>query len=70
MAPIFVMGINQGKDEKPHSRSSVMSLVTTNCLVPLAKVINDNFDITEGLRTTVHAIIATQKTIDGPSGKL
>jgi len=43
---------------------------TTNCLAPLAKVINDNFEIVEGLMTTVHATTATQKTVDGPSGKL
>lgn len=43
---------------------------TTNCLAPLAKVINDNFGILEGLMTTVHATTATQKTVDGPSGKL
>lgn len=42
---------------------------TTNCLAPLAKVINDNFQIVEGLMTTVHATTATQKTVDGPSGK-
>ena len=43
---------------------------TTNCLAPLAKVINDNFGILEGLMTTVHAVTATQKTVDGPSGKV
>lgn len=43
---------------------------TTNCLAPLAKVINDNFGIVEGLMTTVHAYTATQKTVDGPSGKV
>lgn len=42
---------------------------TTNCLAPLAKVINDEFGIVEGLMTTVHAYTATQKTVDGPSGK-
>merc|ERR1712012_1168943 len=42
---------------------------TTNCLAPLAKVVNDNFGILEGLMTTVHAVTATQKTVDGPSGK-
>jgi glyceraldehyde 3-phosphate dehydrogenase len=42
---------------------------TTNCLAPVAKVINDNFTIIEGLMTTVHAVTATQKTVDGPSGK-
>ena len=43
---------------------------TTNCLAPLAKVINDKFGIVEGLMTTVHAYTATQKTVDGPSGKV
>merc|ERR1719402_173686 len=43
---------------------------TTNCLAPLAKIINDNFGIIEGLMSTVHAVTATQKTVDGPSGKL
>ena len=42
---------------------------TTNCLAPLAKVINDNFGLVEGLMTTCHAVTATQKTVDGPSGK-
>merc|ERR1719197_1298358 len=42
---------------------------TTNCLAPLVKVVNDNFDVVEGLMTTVHATTATQKTVDGPSNK-
>jgi glyceraldehyde 3-phosphate dehydrogenase len=67
-APMFVMGVNNSeynKDMKVVSNASC----TTNCLAPLAKVIDDNFGIVEGLMTTVHATTATQKTVDGPSKK-
>lgn len=66
-APMFVMGVN----EKTYNNENVVSNAscTTNCLAPLAKVINDEFGIVEGLMTTVHAYTATQKTVDGPSGK-
>jgi glyceraldehyde 3-phosphate dehydrogenase len=66
--PMFVMGVNEG------SYTSDMVFVsnascTTNCLAPIAKVLNDNWGIEEGLMTTVHATTATQKTVDGPSAK-
>jgi glyceraldehyde 3-phosphate dehydrogenase len=67
-APMFVMGVNQEKYSKEMVVVSNASC-TTNCLAPIAKVINDNFGILEGLMTTVHAVTATQKTVDGPSKK-
>lgn len=66
--PMFVMGVNNDKYTSDMTFVSNASC-TTNCLAPIAKVLNDNFGIKEGLMTTVHATTATQKTVDGPSMK-
>jgi len=66
--PMFVMGVNHKKYSSDMSYVSNASC-TTNCLAPIAKVLNDKFGIVEGLMTTVHATTATQKTVDGPSMK-
>jgi len=67
-APMFVMGVNHMSAKASDTIVSNASC-TTNCLAPLAKVINDNFGIVEALMTTIHATTATQLTVDGPSKK-
>ena len=67
-APMFVMGVNHS-DAKSSDMIVSNASCTTNCLAPLAKVLNDNFGIAEALMTTVHAVTATQMTVDGPSRK-
>lgn len=67
-APMFVVGVNL-ESYQPDMQVISNASCTTNCLAPLAKVIDDKFGIVEGLMTTVHATTATQKTVDGPSAK-
>lgn len=66
--PTFVMGVNSDLLSPSHTIISNASC-TTNCLAPIVKVLNDHFGVLEGLMTTVHAVTATQKTVDGPSAK-
>ena len=67
-APMFVMGVNH-KEMKASDLIFSNASCTTNCLAPIAKVLHDNFEITDGLMTTIHAATATQKTVDSPSSK-
>ncbi|MGB5242867.1 MAG: type I glyceraldehyde-3-phosphate dehydrogenase [Lutimonas sp.] len=67
-APMFVMGVNH-KELKASDKIFSNASCTTNCLAPIAKVLNDAYGITDGLMTTIHATTATQKTVDGPSMK-
>jgi glyceraldehyde 3-phosphate dehydrogenase len=67
-APMFVMGVNH-QDLKSTDTIVSNASCTTNCLAPLAKVLHDNFGVAEALMTTVHAVTATQMTVDGPSRK-
>jgi glyceraldehyde 3-phosphate dehydrogenase len=67
--PTFLIGVNHNKYDPANHKIVSNASCTTNCLAPIAKVINDRFGLTEGLMTTVHAMTATQPTVDGPSKK-
>ena len=67
--PTLLMGVNSNKFDPAKDKVVSNASCTTNCLAPVAKVINDNFGLAEGLMTTVHAMTATQPTVDGPSKK-
>ncbi|KAI9655210.1 MAG: glycerol-3-phosphate dehydrogenase [Alyxoria varia] len=68
-APMYVMGVNEKEYKAGEAPVISNASCTTNCLAPLAKVIHDKYTIIEGLMTTIHSYTATQKTVDGPSGK-
>ena len=67
--PTLLIGVNQNKFDPAQHKIVSNASCTTNCLAPVAKVINDNFGLAEGLMTTVHAVTASQPTVDGPSKK-
>src|SRR5947207_14565 len=67
--PTLLIGVNEKKFDPANHKVVSNASCTTNCLAPIAKVINDNFGLAEGLMTTVHAMTATQPTVDGPSKK-
>jgi glyceraldehyde 3-phosphate dehydrogenase len=67
--PTLLVGVNHNKFDPAKDKIVSNASCTTNCLAPIAKVINDNFGLAEGLMTTVHAVTATQPTVDGPSKK-
>eukprot|EP01147_Barroeca_monosierra_P007298 gene7299-498_t len=68
-APMFVLGVNEDRYDTSSMHVVSNASCTTNCLAPITKVLHDNFGIVEGLMTTVHAVTATQKTVDAPSSK-
>ena len=69
-AAMFVVGVNENTYDKTKHHVISNASCTTNCLAPLVKVVHEKFGIVEALMTTVHSYTATQKTVDGPSGKL